>query len=80
MEHCQVQSLLNNDECLISPGFDTVRDDSVGPPPGFESLGTLNPSKKVPRRKHQPMDRRVTRSQKKLAKIVAKTHQRSSSN
>ena len=67
---------MDNNECSIPVGCGIVRDDSVKPPPNFESLGTLNPSKKVPRRKHyQAMDRRVTRSQKKLANPLSSSSQ-----
>ena len=68
MEHCKGQEMLYNDECLTPPGFDGVKIDNVEPPLGFESCGNFKPSKKVPSRQQQTMERRVTRSQKKLEK------------
>jgi len=41
MEHCKVQSMPNNNECLLTPDFDRVRVDSVEPPPGFDHLELL---------------------------------------
>ncbi|KAJ8450691.1 hypothetical protein Cgig2_021163 [Carnegiea gigantea] len=45
------------------------------PPPGFESVVTPSTSKKVPRRNLQVIDRRVTRSQKKLANPYSSSSQ-----
>ena len=54
-------------DCLSPPGSERVRDDNVEPPPGFEVFGNKS-SKKNPRRQHQSMERRVTRSQKQVEK------------
>jgi len=53
----------NNNHVLV---FSPTKEINV-PPPGFESVVTPSTSKKVPRRNLQVIDRRVTRSQKKLA-------------
>ena len=67
-EHYIDHSMLNKEDCLSPPCNERVSCDSIEPPPGFELAVTVKPSKKVPRRPQQLMEKRVTRSQEKGVK------------
>jgi len=68
MEEFNELSRANEGVCLSPLGVERGECESVEPPPDFENLGTAKLSKKIPRRQHQSMERRMTRSQKKVGK------------
>jgi len=56
----------NKDNCLSTPDVENERSESLGPPPGFEDCGAAEHVKKKPITKQSGMEKRITRSQKKL--------------
>ena len=58
----------NKGDCLSTPDAEKERSESFGPPPGFEDCGAAEHVKKKHITKQLVMEKRMTRSQKKLDK------------
>ena len=65
--------MLSNGICLPCPDVRGERCESIEPPPGFEVLGSNVIVKKNSTRMQMNVERRVTRSQKKIGKSSSQT-------